>query len=82
MARSPARSRRRWAEAVESLRSANALWMDETHYPRRGIGNWIWAAVQPLLAAHFSDPGHPFQRDRGQRFKLIPDTAGACECLA
>ncbi len=24
--------------------------MDETHYPREGIGNWVWAAVQPLLA--------------------------------
>jgi len=38
------------AQAVESLRSAKALWMDETHYPREGIGNWVWAAVQPLLA--------------------------------
>jgi transposase len=24
--------------------------MDETHCPREGIGNWVWAAVQPLLA--------------------------------
>ena len=24
--------------------------MDETHYPREGITNWVWAAVQPLLA--------------------------------
>ena len=38
------------AEAVASMRSADALWMDETHYPREGIGNWVWAAVQPLLA--------------------------------
>jgi transposase len=38
------------AEAVASLRSADALWMDETHYPREGIANWVWAAVQPLLA--------------------------------
>jgi transposase len=38
------------AEAAASLRSADALWMDETHYPREGIGNWVWAAVQPLLA--------------------------------
>ncbi len=38
------------AEAAASLRSAKALWMDETHYPREGIGNWVWAAVQPLLA--------------------------------
>ena len=22
----------------------------ETHYPREGVGNWVWAAVQPLLA--------------------------------
>lgn len=38
------------AEAAASLRSADALWMDETHYPREGIANWVWAAVQPLLA--------------------------------
>ena len=38
------------AEAAASMRSADALWMDETHYPREGIGNWVWAAVQPLLA--------------------------------
>ena len=38
------------AEAAASLGSAPALWMDETHYPREGIGNWVWAAVQPLLA--------------------------------
>jgi len=38
------------AEAVASMRQADALWMDETHYPREGIGNWVWAAVQPLLA--------------------------------
>jgi transposase len=38
------------AEAAASLCSADALWMDETHYPREGIGNWVWAAVQPLLA--------------------------------
>jgi transposase len=38
------------AEAAASLCSANALWMDETHYPREGINNWVWTAVQPLLA--------------------------------
>ena len=38
------------AEAVASLGKAQALWMDETHYRREGIGNWVWAAVQPLLA--------------------------------
>ena len=38
------------AQAVASLGQAPALWMDETHYPREGIGNWVWAAVQPLLA--------------------------------
>ena len=32
------------------MRQAEALWMDETHYPREGISNWVWAAVQPLLA--------------------------------
>jgi transposase len=38
------------AEAVASMRSADALWVDETRYPREGIRNWVWAAVQPLLA--------------------------------
>lgn len=38
------------AEAVASLRTADSLWMDETHYPREGRSNWVWAAVQPLLA--------------------------------
>ena len=33
------------AEAAASLCTADALWMDETHYPREGIGNWVWAAV-------------------------------------
>jgi transposase len=38
------------AEAAASLCTAQALWMDETHYPREGIANWVWTAVQPLLA--------------------------------
>ena len=38
------------AEAAASLSKADALWMDETHYPREGVANWVWAAVQPLLA--------------------------------
>jgi transposase len=38
------------AQAVASLGQAPALWMDETHYPREGMGNWVWTAVQPLLA--------------------------------
>ena len=38
------------AQAVDSMRQADTLWMDETHYPREGISNWVWAAVQPLLA--------------------------------
>ena len=38
------------AEAAASLCSADALWMDETRYPREGIANWVWVAVQPLLA--------------------------------
>jgi len=38
------------AEATASLCTAQALWMDETHYPREGITNWVWTAVQPLLA--------------------------------
>lgn len=39
---------------------APALWMDEPHYPREGAGNWVWAAVQPLLG--------------GVRYLLVPGT--------
>ena len=38
------------AEAAASLCTADTLWMDETHYPREGVANWVWAAVQPTLA--------------------------------
>ena len=38
------------AKAAALLCRADALWMDETHYPREGMANWVWAAVQPLLA--------------------------------
>ena len=39
------------AQAVDSLCDGKALWMDETHYRREGLGsNWVRAAVQPLLA--------------------------------
>jgi hypothetical protein len=34
------------AEAAASMRNADALWMDETHYRREGIGNWVWAAAR------------------------------------
>ena len=26
--------------------------MDETHYPREGSGNWVWAVVQPSLVVY------------------------------
>lgn len=39
-----------FAQARDSLSTAPALWLDETHHPREGMGNWVWAAVQPLLA--------------------------------
>jgi transposase len=38
------------AQAAATLCSAPALWMDETHYRREGIANWVWAAVQPTMA--------------------------------
>jgi transposase len=38
------------AEAVASLGQSPALWIDETHFSREGVNNWVWAAVQPLLA--------------------------------
>ena len=38
----------------------------------RGSPNKI-PFVAAVQTAHFSDPGHPFQRDRGQRFSVIPD---------
>lgn len=38
------------AEAAASLATASVLHVDETRYPREGITNWVWAAVQPKLA--------------------------------
>ena len=53
------------AEAAASLCKADALWMDETHYPREGIGNWVWAAVQPLLTVFACLPFSGPVCDRG-----------------
>ena len=34
---------------MRSLRSTrNGI--EPIQYPREGVGNWVWAAVQPLLA--------------------------------
>jgi len=38
------------AEAAASLSKAAVLHVDETRYPREGVANWVWAAVQPKLA--------------------------------
>lgn len=38
------------AEARESLGTAPAVWMDETHHKREGGYYWAWAMVQPKLA--------------------------------
>ena len=38
------------AQARDSLATAPALWMDETHHRREGGRYWVWAAIQPLLA--------------------------------
>ena len=40
------------AEAAASLPKAAVLHMDETHYPREGSGNWVWAVVQPSLVVY------------------------------
>ena len=61
------------AEATSSLRGAAALWMDETHYPREGVANWVWAAVQPKLAVFAIYPTRA-------RY-VIPDLIGA-DCSA
>ena len=61
------------AEAVASLRRAPALWMDETHYPREGVANWVWAAVQPKLAVFAIYPTRA-------RY-VIPELIGA-DCTA
>lgn len=45
---------------------------------RRVRQRWLERLWQ---AADFSDPGQPFQRDGGQRFKLIADSLGARKCL-
>jgi transposase len=61
------------AQAAASLCSAPALWMDETHYPREGIANWVWAAVQPTMAVFAIYPTRA-------RY-VIPDLIGA-DCKA
>ena len=61
------------AEAAASLCRADALWMDETHYPREGMANWVWAAVQPLLAVFAIYPSRA-------RY-VIPDFIGE-QCTA
>ena len=61
------------AEAAASLCRAPALWMDETHYPREGIANWVWAAVQPRLAVFAIYPTRA-------RY-VIPDLIGS-DCAA
>ena len=38
------------AEARDSLATAQAVWMDETHHKREGGYYWAWAVVQPKLA--------------------------------
>ena len=62
------------AQAVDSLCRAQALWMDETHYRREGIAsNWVWAAVQPLLAVFAIYPS----RARYVILDLIGENCGA-----
>jgi transposase len=60
------------AEASASLCQAEALWMDETHYPREGFGShWVCAAVQPLLAVFAIYPSrarHVIHDMIGERF--------------
>ena len=40
------------AEAAATLCNARVLHMDETHYPREGSANWVWAVVQPSLVVY------------------------------
>ncbi len=40
------------AEATASLPKATVLHKDETHCPREGSGNWVWAVVQPGLVVY------------------------------
>ena len=61
------------AQAAASLSKAEALWMDETHYPREGSANWVWAAVQPLMAVFAIYPTRA-------RY-VIPDLIGV-DCTA
>ena len=61
------------AQAAASLSTAPALWMDETHYPREGSANWVWAAVQPLMAVFAIYPTRA-------RY-VIPDLIGG-DCTA
>lgn len=38
------------SEAATFIAQSPVLHMDETRYPREGVTNWTWAAVQPKLA--------------------------------
>ena len=56
----------------------------ESHYWVKTRRQWRCkdiACGRSFSVADFSDPGQPFQRDGGQRFKLIADSLGARKCL-
>ena len=40
------------AEAAATLCNAQVVHMDETHYPREGSANWVWAVVPPSLVVY------------------------------
>ncbi|MCW8182878.1 hypothetical protein D8B29_26175 [Verminephrobacter eiseniae] len=46
----------------------------------RRSGSWIAVQLR-FQAADFSDPGQPFQADRGQRFSVMADGRNERECL-
>jgi hypothetical protein len=71
-----------WLISVGSLELKLALRVNpHTRRLVRGIYHEKIGVFADSEGAHFSDLGRPFQRDRGRRFKLMPDGGKARECL-
>jgi hypothetical protein len=59
-------------------RPARKRAIDQARANVRLSGTIVPAEVEQVnQRAYFSDPGHPFHGEAGQRFRLMPDTSGA-----
>ena len=69
-----------WARALasEAIRTSGP---DPRAVQYCAVANTVGRGGRNNFPAYFSDPGHPFQIDPGQRFSVIPDRREAHECL-